>query len=107
MYLHSEPSSQQFSLNVVGGVTMNDLKNPKKKQQIVNSLEYRVANRISNASDFKLFENVNLPEEIMDEISQFVNVTLPKAEKTPIYEIVKRGKVERNYQETRQLLEFL
>lgn len=48
---------------------MKDLQDPKKKQQIVNSLEYRVANKISNASDFKLFENVDLPEEIMDEIS--------------------------------------
>ena len=78
MYLLSEPSSQQLSMNIMGGITMKDLQDPKKKQQIVNSLEYRVANKISNASDFKLFENVDLPEEIMDEISQFVKVTLPK-----------------------------
>ena len=86
---------------------MNDLKDPKTRQRILDSLEYRVANRISNASNFKLFENVDLPEEIMEEISQFINVTLPKTKKTPIFEIVKRGKVERNPAETKQLLEFL
>ena len=48
---------------------MNDLKDPKTRQKILDSLEYRVANRISNASTFKLFENVDLPEEIMEEIT--------------------------------------
>ena len=67
----------------------------------MNSLEYRVANRISNASDFKLFESVDLPEEIIEEISTFINVTLPKAQKTPIFEIVARGKIERSKTETK------
>ena len=105
--MQSEPETQPYSLNIAGGITMNDLKDPKTRQRILNSLEYRVANRISNASNFKLFENVDLPEEIMEEITQFVNVTLPKTKKTPIFEIVKRGKVERNPAETKQLLEFL
>ena len=69
MRMQSEPESQPFSLNIAGGITMNDLKDPKTRQRILNSLEYRVANRISNASNFKLFENVDLPEEIMEEIT--------------------------------------
>ena len=67
----------------------------------MNSLEYRVANRIINASDFKLFESVDLPEEITEEISTFINVTLPKTQKTPIFEIVTRGKIERSKTETK------
>lgn len=86
---------------------MDDLKDPRIKDRIVNSLQYRVQHRISNHQNYNMYQAVDFPDDIREEIQEFLDIALPKMMKVPIYEIVKRGKVERRPDQTQQMIQYL
>ena len=42
-----------------------------------------------------MFQAGAFPDDIREEMQEFLDVTLPKLQNTPIFEIVRHGKVER------------
>ena len=105
--LPPNPGNQLFKLNIGGGITIDDLKDPRIKDRIVNSLRYRVQHRVSNHEDYNMYQAVDFPDDIREEIAEFLDVTLPKMMKLPVYEVVRRGKVERRPDQTQQMIQYL
>ena len=50
---------------------------------------------------------MDFPDDIREEMEEFLDVTLPKLLKVPIFDIVRRGKVERRPDQTKQMIQYL